>query len=165
MEDEYKGWFFAFFKDLFFAFFIGCLIAFFIYTNDIKFSIPKTHPIKEKSEIVSEGAQRYFVIYNEDFSGSAIYTPSGNIIQLYIKNNSNDPQWFDAAKFFMWDKKHTGYVLQVISSENYAFNNQSLILNPNQSIEFTAETSYVLPLEEISGFSINIEEGPFKKIK
>ena len=110
MEDKYKGWFFTFFI----GGLIG-LIGFLIWPNDIKFSIPKTHPIKEKSEIVSEGTQRYFVIYNEDFSGSATYTPSGNIIQFHIKNNSNNPQWFDEAKFFMWDKKHTGYGLQVIS--------------------------------------------------
>jgi archaellum component FlaG (FlaF/FlaG flagellin family) len=143
-----------------FALFIAGLIGFFIGTADIKFSIPKTYPIIKKSEMVSEGVQRYFVIYNEDFSGSATYTPSGNIIKFLIKNNSNDPQWFDEAKFFMWDKKRTGYGLQVISFENYAFNNQSLILNPNQSIEFTAKTSYTLPPEETEGFSINFKNGP-----
>ncbi len=150
--DDLKGWFFALF--------IGGLIGLFIGTGDIKFSIPKTHPIKGKNEIVSEGIQRYFVIYNEDFSGSATYTPSKNTVHFYIKNTSNDPQWFDEAKFFIWDKKHTGYGLQIIGFENYAFDNRSLILNPTESIEFTAKTSYALPLEKTGGFSIKIEKGP-----
>jgi hypothetical protein len=140
-------------------FFVG-LIIFFLSTGDIKFSIPKEYPIKGKTKIVSEGTKSYLIIYNEDFVGSATYTPSNSIVHFYIKNKSDYPLWFDGAKFFMWDKKETGYGLQVIGFENHAFDNQSLILNPTESIEFTAKTSYVLSFEKTDGFSIAIEKGP-----
>lgn len=137
---------------------IGSL-GFLVGIGGIKFSIPKTQPIKGKSEIVSEGAKRYFIIYNEDFTGSASYTPSDGLVHFYIRNSSNDPYWFDESKFFMWDNKHTGYGLQIIDFENHAFDNQSLILNPAESIKFTAKTSYALPLGKTNGFSIQINKG------
>ena len=142
------------------AFIVGALIAAYIGFSDVRFSIPEHKPIKQKSVLLSDGVKRYFIIYDEDFVGSAIFWPDQMRVDFEIRNTSRDPETFEGAKYTLWTTKHVGYGLEMAGVENASWENGSLIFNPKDGVRITTLAPTQLPaLGEVEGFSIRLKDG------
>jgi len=135
------------------TFFIGGMIGW-LFLGDLNFSLPDSYPEKIKYEEVSNG-RKYYIIYNENFSGIASYDRMDSRVVFSITNTSKAPVNFKDAHFWLWTKNE-GHGLQLVSVENRMYDNLSYILNPYQSITFYCEVPKNRPqLQEIKGFSIS----------
>lgn len=142
------------------AFIVGGLIAVYIAFGDIRFSIPAHKPIKQRSATLSENVKRYFIIYDEDFIGSATFRLDQRRVDFEISNISRDPESFEGAKYILWTTRHVGYGLEMVSVENESWENGSLIFNPGDEVRIIALAPTHLPaLDEVEGFSIRLKDG------
>ena len=147
MSDEGSSWA---------SWFLLCLlVGVLVGVGDCRFSIPAHKPFKQKSEILSQNMKRYFIIYDEDFVGSAVFNPDQKIVDFEITNTSKDPYSFKEAECYLWTIKHVGYGLEITALENSSWENGSLIFNPQDTVAIRATMPRrIFALEEVEGFII-----------
>ena len=132
------------------AFVIGGIIGIF----DLRFSVPKNFPNKIESGVVSESVKQFFIIYNEDFSGNAVYDAMNGSVTFTITSDSKTSYSLKDLKVYLWTKKGADYGLDVIQAVNLSTGSRASYINPNSSVEITAKGEGSPPLEQIKGFSL-----------
>ncbi len=112
--------------------------------------------------MLSQNEKRYYIIYNENFVGSAVFNSDQRMVRFELTNTSQDPYRFDQAEISLWTNNHFGFGLQMVSFENPDWDERSLILNPKETVNIQATTSRSIPeLKDVQGFSIRLKGGLF----
>lgn len=140
-----------------------------IFSGDYELSIPDKPPVTEASASVKEDplARKYYIIYNENFRGSATVCPtcSNNHedgVSISLLNDSKNPYRFQSPRLFLWTNDGVEYELE-IEGIVIGVEGNATILNPNNRAYVIAKIKEPMDFSNVKGFTL-ISKGE-KKIR